>query len=141
MDGNDQTTEIVPFRIPWRWRNEEIGEAFKQWLEEFRPKGEEGDLRVRVDEPPRPPAKATGAKSALRQARKNLKALAAWRLIQHYMGDHEKAYTHSGAIDYLGRTYRNASEWSDAKKIIRALLEEQLRLNRQGKSFASTNFE
>jgi hypothetical protein len=140
VDGSDQTTEIVPFKIPWKWRDEEICEAFRQWLEHYRPKGEHGDLRDRVDQPPPPPAKATGAKSTLRQAHKNLKALAAWRLIQHYKGDHEKAYGHPGASEYLGKAYGHASEWSGARKIVKTLLAEHLQLCRQGKSFAFTNF-
>lgn len=128
-DGNGET-EIVPFRIPWFWRDEEIKTAFAQWLKEFR----------RIPEPI-PPAKITGAASFVRQAQKNLKALAAWRLIQHHKGNRHKAYQHPGAVKYLGKTYANASEWSDAKKTVKAALNQFQQLVWEAQKFAFTQSE
>ena len=36
MDG-DSTTQIIPFKIPWHWRDDEIISAFRQWLKANRP--------------------------------------------------------------------------------------------------------
>lgn len=129
MDG-DGETEIVPFKIPWFWRDDEIKTAFAQWLKEFR----------RIPEPPSPP-KITGAGSFIRQAQKNLKALAAWRLIQHHKGNRLKAYRHPGVVKYLGKTYANASEWSDAKRIVKAALNQFPRIFWEAQKFASTQSE
>jgi len=129
MDG-DGETEIVPFKIPWRWRDDEIVIAFAQWLKENRPKGEKGvikifgkeipwsDDRPRIDEPPKPPKAKSGAGSHIRQVKKILKALAAWRLIQHYNGDNWDAFEHPGAAKYLGKAYQHPSEWTSARKIV-----------------------
>jgi hypothetical protein len=129
MDG-DEETEIVPFRIPWGWRDDEIKSAFSQWL-----KGN------RLIPEPTPPKRLTGAGSYLRQVKKYLKALAAWRLIQHYKGNRIKAYAHPGADKYLGKTYAHASEWTDAKKTVNALLKQIRQISWQAENFASTKLE
>jgi len=133
MDG-DGRTEIVPFKIPWYWRDDDIVKAFRAWLKDNRPKGEEGvmeicgksipwsDDRPRIDEPQSKPKDKGGAGSHIRQVKKILKALAAWRLIQHYMGDNFDAYAHPGAEKYLGKAYAHPSEWTDARKTVQAAL-------------------
>jgi len=148
MDGE---TEIVPFRIPWDWRDDEIIVVFAQWLKDNRPKGESGfyvhswgekthwaDDRPRIDEPPAMPKAKGGAGSYLRQVKKILKALAAWRLIQHYKGSHIKARAHPGALKYLGQTYYHASEWTDAKKTVQAALKQIPHIYAQAEDFALT---
>lgn len=120
MDG-DGETEIVPLKIPWGWRDEEIIAAFAQWLKKNRPQGEKGDERPRIDEPPKPKNKS-GAGSRIRQVKKVLKALAAWRLIQHYRGDDFSAIHHPGAIKYLGKAFGHPSEWTDARKTVQEAL-------------------
>jgi hypothetical protein len=131
MDG-DGKTEILPFKIPWAWRDDEILATFAKWLKENRPRGEKGvmeicgqivpwsDDRPRVDEPARPKG---GAGSEIRQVKKILKALAGWRLIQHHKGDHNEALNHPGASKYLGSTYENnQSEWNDGRKTVETAL-------------------
>jgi len=139
MDG-DGETEIVPFKIPWGWRDDDIVMAFAQWLKENRPKGEKGvmeicgkeipwsDDRPRIDEPPKPPKAKGGAGSHIRQVKKILKALAAWRLIQHYNGDNFDAFEHLGAAKYLGKAYRHPSEWTSARKTVQATLKQNHRM-------------
>jgi hypothetical protein len=136
MDG-DGETEIVPFRIPWDWRDNEIIQAFAQWLKENRPKGEEWDDRPRMDEPAKPKSKG-GAGSYLRQVKTLLKQLAAWRLIQHYKGNRIKAYAHPGAIKYLGKTYAHDGEWTDARKAVQAVLKRIPQIQWEAENFAST---
>lgn len=126
----DGKTEIVPMKIPWGWRDDEIQLAFAQWLKEYRP--------AELLEPPPPPAKPTGAGSLIRQSKKNLKALAAWRLIQHHKGSHIKAYAHNGALEYLGDAYNHASEWTDAKRTVQAALGQIHILHRGAVNFAFT---
>ena len=110
-DG-DGKTEIVPMKIPWGWRDEDIKCAFDEWIKECRP-----------PELPEPPSlKLTGAGSRPRQAQSILKALAAWRLYQHYKGNRTMAYAHKGAYEYLGKTYENSSEWTDARKTVQSFL-------------------
>jgi hypothetical protein len=129
LDG-DGKTEILPFKIPWGWRNDEIQFAFAQWLKQNRP--------TELPEPPPPSAKPTGAGSLIRQSKKNLKALAAWRLIQHHNGSHIKAYAHNGAFEYLGDAYNHAGEWTDAKKTVQTALGQIHILHREAVNFAST---
>jgi len=128
MDG-DSNAEIVPFRIPWNWRNDEIESAFVQWLKENRPES--------LPEPERK-AKPTGAGSHLRQVKKNLKSLAAWRLIQHHKGDHDEAYHHPGAAKYLGKAYAHASEWTEARKTVQAAQKQIPQFLSDAENFAST---
>ena len=149
MDG-DGETEIVPFRIPWGWRDDEIIVALTQWLKENRPKGEKGvieicgkeipwsDDRPRMDEPPKPPKAKSGAGSYIRQVKKILKALAAWRLIQYYKGNCIKAYSHPGADQYLGKTYSHDSEWTDARKAVQTALKRIPQIQWEAENFAST---
>ena len=110
-DG-DGKTEIVPMKIPWGWCDDEIKFAFAQWLIEYRP--------VELPEPPS--QKLTGAGSQLRQVKKILKALAAWRLIQHYNGDNSNAFAHPNAEKYLGKTFAHPSEWTTARQTVQAAL-------------------
>jgi len=49
MDDNGET-EIVPMKIPWWWRDDEITAAFIQWLKNNRPVGEAGDDRRAMPE-------------------------------------------------------------------------------------------
>ena len=110
-DG-DGKTEIVPMKIPWGWCDDEIKFAFAQWLIENRP--------VELPEPPS--LKLTGAGSRIRQVKKILKALAAWRLIQRHNGDNSKAFAHPGADKYLGKTFEYPSEWTTARQTVQAAL-------------------
>ena len=121
FDG-DGKTEIVPMKIPWEWRDDEIQLAFSQWLKQNRPA-----------ELPEPRSlELTGAGSRIRQVKKILKALAAWRLIQHHNGDNFNAYQHLGAKEYLGRAFDHPSEWTDARKAVQTALKQ---------NFASTKVE
>ena len=105
-------TEILPFRIPWDHRDEEILSAFAKWLK-----------ANRHPELPEPPSlNLTGAGSRPRQAQSILKALAAWRLYQHYKGNRTRAYAHDGACEYLGKTYERPGEWTDARKTVQSRL-------------------
>jgi hypothetical protein len=118
--GGEDNVEIVPLSIPWSWRDEDIVKAFKEWLKERRLRGEEWDYdRPRVDEPPPRPKDKGGAGSAVRQVMAKLKALAAWRLIQHYEGNNWAAYEHPGASAYLGRQFHQPSAWSEARATVR----------------------
>jgi hypothetical protein len=118
------TTELVPLAIPWGWRDEYIVEAFREWLKERRPTGE--DDRPRVDEPPAKPKDKGGQGSPIRQAKSKLKALAAWRLIQHYGGNRVRAYGHPGADKYLGEQFETAGAWSEARATVLSAADEKL---------------
>jgi hypothetical protein len=120
------SVEVVPLCIQWSWRDDDIIEAFRQWLKEKRPKGEEWDGRPRMDEPPPEPKDRGGAGSPIRQMKAKLKALAAWRLIQHYNGNHVAAYERAGAKAYLGKQFGMPGAWSEARATVRNLLEEAL---------------
>jgi len=110
----DGPIEIVPMAIPWDWRDKDILEAFKQWLKQKR----------RVDEPPPMPRDKGGAGSPIRQVKRKLKALAAWRLIQHYNGHNFAAFGHCGAEKYLGRQFANPAAWSKARALVLKLMEQ-----------------
>jgi len=122
--SSNDNTEIVPLIIQWNWRDEDIIEAFRQWLKEHRPKGDGWDDRPRVDEPPPRPKKKGGAGDPIRQAKVKLKALGAWRLIQHYNGDNFVAFDHPGAAKYLGRQFDMPGAWSEARATVRKALKE-----------------
>jgi hypothetical protein len=146
MDGE---TEIVPFMIPWGWRDDQIIAAFAQWLKCNRPTGEKGvyevgggnvywaDDRPRIDEPTKQESKG-GAGSYIRQVKTLLKQLAAWRLIQHHKSSHVKAYTHPNAGNYLGNTYAHASEWTEARNAVQAALKRIPQIQWEAENFAST---
>ena len=123
--GGESNIEIVPLSIPWSCGDEDIIEAFRQWLKERRPKGEDWDHhRPRVDEPiPRPKDKG-GAGSHIRQVKAKLKALAAWRLIQHHRGDNWEAYLHPGAASYLGKQFDRPGAWSEARAAVEKALKD-----------------
>ena len=128
--GGSTNQEVVPLAIHWSWRDEDLIEAFKQWLKERRPRGEEWDERPRVDEPPPKPHRKSGAGSEIRQTKKNLKALAAWRLIQHYDGDSFASYEHPGASKYLGKQFESPGAWSKARATVQTLLRQYSTINR-----------
>ena len=117
-------TEYVHFQIPWDFRDEDILSLFSDWLRENRPKGDGSDDRPRMDEPPAKPKAKGGAGDPIRQVKKNLKALAAWRLIQHYRGNRIRACAHPGADKYLGKQFHKptATAWSEAKTKIQKIL-------------------
>ena len=118
--GGTLNVEVCPLKIPWSWRDEDIIEAFGQWLQERRPKGDDWDCyRPRVDEPPPKEKKKGGAGDPIRQAKARLKALAAWRLIQHYGGNNWDAYRHPGAMTYLGKQFDKPGAWSEARAVVR----------------------
>jgi len=146
----DEESEIVPFRIPWDWRDDQIIAVFAQWLKANRPKGESGcydlswgekmhwaDGRPRIDEPAKKESKG-GAGSYIRQVKTLLRQLAAWRLIQSHAGSHVKAYTHPNAGNYLGVTYAHASEWTEARKAVQAALKRISQIQWEAENFAST---
>ncbi|HWD90841.1 MAG TPA: hypothetical protein VG938_00700 [Verrucomicrobiae bacterium] len=111
--GGEDQVEVCPLSISWNRRDEELVGFFRDWLLQNRPKGD--DDRPRVDEPISPAKKKGGAGDPIRQAKTKLKALAAWRLLQHYRGNRVKAYAHIGAEKFLGRQFQNASAWSEAR--------------------------
>lgn len=114
--------ELCPLTIDWERRDEELVHFFREWLKERRPRGEAWDDRPRVDEPPAPPKSKGGAGVPVRQAKANLKALAAWRLIQHYHGNYLRAYAHSSAQTYLGRQFEHAGAWSEARLKVQTMV-------------------
>src|SRR5690242_14068684 len=120
MDG-DSTTQLIPLKIPWHWRDDEISSAFRQWLKANRPSGESWDDRPATPEPPKLTSKA-GRGSKIGQAKAKLKALAAWRLLQHHKGHTGLAFSHTGAEAYLGTTFEHDSEWTSARKAVEAAL-------------------
>jgi hypothetical protein len=122
--GGSNAEEVVPVCIPWAWSDADIIKAFREWLKEHRPRGESWDERPRVDEPSAKPKKKGGAGDPIRQARAKLKALAAWRLIQHYKGDNFDAFDHPGAAVYLGRQFDMPGAWSEAKAVVLRTLKE-----------------
>jgi hypothetical protein len=152
MDG--EKIQIVPFKIPWNWRNDEIIDAFARWVKENRPKGEKwsyefegtvvhwADNRPRIDEPPPSLKSKVGAGSYIRQVKTLLKQLAAWRLIQRYNGSRIKARAHPGAKEYLGESYtNNDGDWTDARKAVEAALKQLHRVWLDAEKFASTKKE
>lgn len=114
--------ELCPLAIDWDRRDEELIHFFREWLKERRPRGESWDDRPRVDEPAPKPKNKGGAGVPIRQAKANLKALAAWRLIQHYQGSRIRAYAHPKAQTYLGRQFERASAWSEARARVCGLI-------------------
>ncbi|HWQ92528.1 MAG TPA: hypothetical protein VN673_12720 [Clostridia bacterium] len=124
IGGDEAQFELCPLSIPWGWRDEDIVKAFREWLKQNRPRGEEWDERPCVNEPPPEPKKKGGAGDPIRQAKVSLKALAAWRLIQHYSGSDSMALSHPGAEKYLGKAFNHPSEWTSARKRVCAALQE-----------------
>jgi len=119
--------ELCPLTIDWDRRDEELVRFFREWLIKRRPRGEAWDDRPRVDEPPAKPESKGGAGVPIRQAKANLKALAAWRLIQHYQGNYVRVLAHSGAHKYLGRQFERAGAWSEARSKVQAMLVSRFR--------------
>lgn len=122
--GGQANAEIVPLIIRWSWRDEDLTAAFRDWLKERRPKGEDWDHRPRVVEPPPKAKKKGGAGDPIRQAKVRLKALAAWRLIQHYKGDNFEAFQHPDAAEYLGKQFDKPGAWSEARATVQKTLKE-----------------
>jgi len=118
----DGKVELCPLAIDWDRRDEELVYFFREWLKECRPRGEAWDERPRVDEPPTPPKSKGGAGVPVRQAKANLKALASWRLIQHYNGNYVRAYAHPSAHRYLGHQFERAGAWSEARSKVERLI-------------------
>jgi len=97
-------TEIVPMTITWDCPDEEIQKAFSQWLKERRPDS--------IPEPPPLPTNKGGRGASLPQAKAKLKALAAWRLLQHYDGKWVRAHAHPGASYFLSVAGKLESQFS-----------------------------
>ena len=70
------------------------------------------------------PKKKGGAGDPIRQAKAKLKALAAWRLIQRYAGNWQKAFIHPAAEKYLGEQFGMAGAWSEARATVQKVLKE-----------------
>jgi hypothetical protein len=120
-EGGIFKKEIVPLSIPWALPDEIIVDYFRQFLEVYRPQGD--DQRPRVDAP-RFRGKTGGAGSEPRQHRAVLKALGAWRLYQHYDGNFVKASLNREAMVFLGKQYELAGPWYHAKKTVQSVLRQ-----------------
>jgi len=114
-DGQSIFPEIIPFlnrsvecvalKIDWSKADDEIKKEFAAWLK----------YRRRIE-----PEKQTG-KSEIRTAKKYLKALGAYRLLQNMTIDQAIEFTQmkSGNMKPL---FANSSDWSNANKLARERL-------------------
>jgi hypothetical protein len=126
-EGRQNSIEVRPVVIDWGKPDSELLKQFAVFLKSNRPTGDDG--RPRCDEPQDEPAHVTkGAGAPVRQARANLKALAAYRLCEHYHGSTTRAYLHkehsASAETTLGPAFNHRGAWSKACGRVKLLLSE-----------------
>ena len=113
-DPDDLAPEQVShFQINWRYTDHAILKSLAPWLAKAR-----GD---------RKPLERRG-KNEVTRCHADLKALGAWRLIEHF-GNAEMARDYTarlGLNDYQG-LYVNLAEWSEAKTRVRSIIDQWLK--------------
>lgn len=132
--GDEPNYELCAIIVPWSHPDRELIQSFAQWLKEHRPQGNDDRPAVTRLEPP-PTRKQVGAGSEVRQLRKQLKSLAAWRTWHHYGGNRTRAYAHANG--YLGKAFSHSNAWSQSKALVQQYLEEC----RAAPDFLFTDFE
>ena len=133
-----EQSDLVAFEIPWHWPDDVLKKGFAQWLKEHRPQRKTGDWRPIVEQT----KQATGAAAKKRQYLSSLKALGAYRLLECYKGDRQRAKTRDGVAEALGKDFQHDSAWTEGRKRAEAVIAHIKELNKDSiavEQFAGTS--